>query len=88
MVCKKCGRCCQEFSYGLNKNEMWVKKFVKLLEVMRLRSLLKIVKEVKIIMRCKYLDENKLCKIYDKRPKKLKRIVVEAIYIKIFMQFY
>jgi len=77
MGCIKCARCCQEFSYELNKDELWVKKLVKFLEIMRLHSLLKIVKEVKIIMRCKYLDENKLCKIYDKRPKRCREFLCQ-----------
>jgi len=70
MSCNKCARCCQEFSYELNEEELWVQKFVKLLEIARLYSLLKLVKEVKIIIRCKHLDENNLCEIYEKRPKR------------------
>jgi len=46
MSCNKCARCCQEFSYELNGDELWVQKLVKFLEIMRLHSLLKIVKEV------------------------------------------
>jgi len=75
MGCNKCGRCCQEFSYELNGDELWVKKFVKFLETMRLHSLLRIVKKVKIIMKCKYLDENNLCKIYEKRPKRCREFL-------------
>jgi len=70
MSCNKCARCCQEFSYELNGEELWVQKFVKFLEIARLYSLLKLVKEVKIIIRCRYLDENNLCEIYEKRPER------------------
>jgi len=70
MSCNKCARCCQEFSYELNEDELWVQKFVKFLEIARLYSLLELVKEVKIIIRCKDLDENNLCKIYEKRPQR------------------
>ncbi|GAI72330.1 unnamed protein product [marine sediment metagenome] len=70
MSCNKCARCCQEFSYELNGDELWVQKLVKFLEIMRLHSLLRIVKKVKIIIKCKHLDENNLCEIYEKRPKR------------------
>ncbi|GAI88975.1 unnamed protein product, partial [marine sediment metagenome] len=68
--CDKCGRCCQEFSFELNSEELWLKKFIKFLEVMKLNSLLRLVKKVKIILRCKHLDKNNLCEIYEKRPKR------------------
>lgn len=42
---------------------------------MRLHSLLRIVKEVKIIIKCKHLDENNLCKIYEKRPKRCREFL-------------
>jgi len=81
MGCHKCGRCCQEFSYELNGDELWVKKFVKFLETMRLHSLLRIVKKVKIILKCKYLDENNLCKIYEKRPKRCRDFLCKKAWV-------
>jgi len=88
MGCNKCGRCCQEFSYELNGDELWVKKFVKFLETMRLHSLLGIVKKVKIILRCTHLDENNLCKIYEKRPKRCREFLCkEAKEVKMFAKY-
>ncbi len=67
--CNKCGKCCKEIRcYGL-KNEKEFKLMQFFFPHYKRFFIHKIDNEGNLVLTCKYLDDDGLCSVYDKRPK-------------------
>jgi len=66
--CKKCGKCCKEIrSYGL-KNEKELKIMQFFLPHYKRFYITRTDSEGNLVLSCKYLTEQGLCSVYNKRP--------------------
>lgn len=66
--CKKCGKCCKEIRcYGL-KNEKEFKFMQFLFPHYKRFYIHKTDKDGNLVLTCRYLDDNGLCGVYEKRP--------------------
>lgn len=66
--CQKCGKCCNQFVINVSDGkETFVPSFKKIYGTgfVDVKAVV-----VRMVARCEHLDENNLCKIYDKRPKR------------------
>lgn len=66
--CNKCGKCCKEIrSYGL-KNEKELRLMQFFLPWYKRFFITGSDKDGNLVLSCKYLQENGLCSVYNKRP--------------------
>ncbi len=77
--CKKCGKCCREIrSYGLkNGKELKIMQFF--LPHYRRFYILRTDENNNIILSCKYLNDDGLCSVYEKRPSVCKNYPLKEI---------
>ena len=77
--CLKCGKCCKEIrAYGM-KSEKDLKIMQFFLPHYRRFFISKIDDKGDVVLSCKYLTENGLCSVYNKRPSVCKNYPAKSI---------
>lgn len=66
--CKKCGNCCTELEIDLRDEDAEDEDFIRWVELHGI-TFNKEEESVVIPLKCKMLDKNNKCRIYENRPK-------------------
>ena len=75
----KCGKCCKEIrSYGM-KNEKDLKIMQFFLPHYKRFFISRIEENGEVVLSCKYLNQNGLCNVYNKRPSVCKNYPAKTI---------